>query len=369
MVLWQVGAIGERSIVKSKSIWNRDGLRLLIEVLGRSYPPDHPVTLYEATILPVCGPEIVELPLAEVPDARVSVITTMYVPPLSAAPAVRPGPGTSTNGQQARTAGSLTIVGTGYAVSGQVTPETRWWIDNADKLFYLVTDTATSAWLRGRNVSAESLHDSYIEGESGLKASQRMAERIVDAVRAGHSVTAAFSGHPAILLETPHRARRMARAEGYPARMLPAVSFEDTLVADLGIDPAVDGRTLWEATMFLEREPITDPTSLLVLMQVGAIGEANYRSGTRPNRPGLEQLQESLARRYGLGHEAIVYECAQLPVLEPRVERPTIGDIANAPVSVRSTLVIPPLERRPANRERLRRLGIDSTADHEPAQR
>ena len=66
----------------------------------------------------------------------------------------------------------------------------------------------------------------------------RIVGDILDAVRGGASVCAAFYGHPGIFVTPSHDAVRRARAEGYPARMLPAVSAVDCLFADLGVDPA-----------------------------------------------------------------------------------------------------------------------------------
>src|SRR5437773_2103233 len=65
-----------------------------------------------------------------------------------------------------------------------------------------------------------------------------MVEELLAPVRAGHNVCAAFYGHPGVFVNPGHEAIRRARAEGFPARMLPAVSALDCLVADLGIDPA-----------------------------------------------------------------------------------------------------------------------------------
>src|SRR2546429_6584747 len=44
---------------------------------------------------------------------------------------------------------------------------------------------------------------------------------------------------------------RQAREEGFEAEMLPAVSAEDCLFADLGVDPGDEGCQSFEATSFL----------------------------------------------------------------------------------------------------------------------
>jgi len=252
----------------------------------------------------------------------------------------------------------LTVVGTGYALAGHVTPETRTALASADHLFYLVTDPATGPWLEGLNPGAESLHTSYREGEDGLAASWRMVERILTPLRLCRSVCAAFYGHPAVFMHTSHQALRQARQEGFPAVMLPAVSAEDCLIADLGVDPAATGRFLYEATDFLLRPRMFDPSSALVLLQVGVIGRAAYRPGGEPDRRGLAVLTEVLRETYPSDHEVVLYEASPLPLFEPRIHRLPLADLPEAPVTVASTLYVPPWGVARANPEVRARLGL-----------
>lgn len=252
--------------------------------------------------------------------------------------------------------GGLTVVGTGYNVAGQVTPETLSCLQRAERLFYLVTDPATSAWLKSLNATAESLHDGYRVGEPGTEACERMVERILAAVREGLEVCAAFYGHPAIFIPPGLESVRRARQEGFPARMLPAISFEDCLFADLGLDPGVHGRLMYEATDFLIRPRRFDPTAGLILLQVGAIGLVNFREDETPNRAGMRLLAEVLGEHYPESHKVALYQAAQLPIFEPSITWTAVSTLADAPLSVCSTLYVPPLKRRPVDREMLTRL-------------
>lgn len=247
----------------------------------------------------------------------------------------------------------LTLVGTGYGVAGQVTPEARSAIEAADRLLFLATDPATAAWLRSLRPEAVSLHDCYRPGERGVDASLAMVERILAPLAAGHTVCAAFSGHPSIAMHTAHEAARRARERGAPVRILAGISFEDCLVADLGVDPGKTGRALYEATDFLVRPRPVDTGAALVLLQVGALGEDVYRTGTAPCRERLALLQEALERHYPGEHEVVLYETAQLPVAEPSVVRLPLRDLAAGPVRVTSTLYVPPLATPPEDPERV----------------
>jgi uncharacterized protein YabN with tetrapyrrole methylase and pyrophosphatase domain len=252
--------------------------------------------------------------------------------------------------------GSLIVVGTGHNVAGQVTPETLSCLKRAERLLYLVSDPATSVWLRNLNTAAESLHDCYRIGEPGAEACERMVERILAAVRDGAEVCAAFYGHPAIFVPPGLASLRRARAEGFPARMLPGISFEDCLFADLGVDPGKDGRILYEATDFLLRPRVFDPTAGLILIQVGAIGLVEFRKEETPNREGLRLLAEALRKHYPDTHRVALYLASQLPVIDPTITWVTLADLAEAPLSVLSTLYVPPAQRRPVDQEMLARL-------------
>lgn len=254
----------------------------------------------------------------------------------------------------------LTLAGTGYNVAGHVTPETRTAMEQADRLFYLMTDPATSAWIRELRPDAVSLHDCYRAGRSGLAASDEMVERILAPLAEGLRVCALFSGHPAIGMRTVHDAQSRARELGHRTRILPAVSFEDCLVADLGVDPGQLGRALYEATDFVVRPRPVDTSGALVLLQVGAIGERVYRQGREASQPGLSILRDVLLRWYPRDHEVALYEISQLPVAEPRILRTLVADLPQAPVRVNSSLFVPPLTPPQRDPAMLVRLGLGS---------
>ena len=123
-----------------------------------------------------------------------------------------------------------------------------------------------------------------------------MVEEILGPVREGKRVCAVFYGHPGVYVEPSHEAVRRAREEGFEARMLPAVSAEDCLVADLGVDPGEHGWQSWEATGFLLHGFRPDPTAGLVLWQVDGIGKLDWNLDPDPR--GLQALAEVLGELY-----------------------------------------------------------------------
>src|SRR6202034_1003142 len=95
-------------------------------------------------------------------------------------------------------------------------------------------------------------------------------------VRKGKNVAGLFYGHPGVFAAPPHRAITIARKEGYTATLLPGISAEDCLYADLGVDPSLSGSLTYEASdLVLRKRPLL-PSSHLVLYQVGAIGIPDF---------------------------------------------------------------------------------------------
>lgn len=255
-------------------------------------------------------------------------------------------------------AGSLTIVGLGIRLVGHVTLETHQHLQRAEKLLYLVTDPVTEYWLRELNSTAETLADCYEEGQPRMRAYERMVERMLSPARRGLRTCAAFYGHPGVFVTPSHRALAVARREGLEAEMLPAVSAEDCLFVDLEVDPGPRGCQSFEATDFLLHRRRFDPSSCLVLWQIGAVGDPTFQPRRGVHRPGLRLLADTLARHYPPEHEVMIYRAAQYPIFDPVIRRVPLAGLGEAEVEPLATLFVPPLADRPVDPETKRLLGM-----------
>lgn len=237
--------------------------------------------------------------------------------------------------------GSLTVVGTGIRAISQLTVEALAEMVNAEALFHVIGEPLQEAALRTINPAAEELTGYYVDGMERSATYEAMVQHVLEAVFAGKRTVAAFYGHPGVFTYPSHESVRRARAAGYPARMLPAVSAEDCLFADLGIDPA-DGCQAFEATDFLLQPRRVDPRSHLILWQVGTIGNWTYESGgyDLQSFPGLVH---KLAGMYPPGHPATVYEAPFEPSASARVERMPILRLNALRLTPATTLHIPPV--------------------------
>jgi uncharacterized protein YabN with tetrapyrrole methylase and pyrophosphatase domain len=235
--------------------------------------------------------------------------------------------------------GRLVVVGTGIGAA-RLTAEARAAIEAADRVLYLVPDPISIHAIRELNARSTSLEHCYVDGEHRRDAYARMVDAILEPVRDGERVCAAFYGHPGVFVLPSHEAVKQARAEGYPAEMLPGISAEDCLFADLGVDPADAGCQSYEATRFLERRPAIEPRAALVLWQIGVVGSANHSD--TPIAPALDALVDRLRELYPDDHEVVVYEASSFVGIAPLI-RPTPLAALAAAVTPASTLYVPPL--------------------------
>ncbi|MEX0978378.1 MAG: SAM-dependent methyltransferase, partial [Pirellulales bacterium] len=171
---------------------------------------------------------------------------------------------------------------------------------------------------------------------------EAMIQQILSGVRSEKKTCAAFYGHPGVFAYPSHESIRRARKEGYIARMLPGISAEDCLFADLGVDPAVNGSQSFEATDFLLYDRAVDNSSQLILWQVGVVGDTTYRIRGYNLGPIFSLLVARLCQLYGAGHVAFVYEAAILPGLAPIIKQVALGNLTPAHVTAGSTLYVPP---------------------------
>jgi hypothetical protein len=243
--------------------------------------------------------------------------------------------------------GSLVVVGVGITGVPQTTPEAAAFMRRAARLFYLVLDPLTAAWLCSLNPTATSLEDCYAPGKPRRKTYDEMTRRIAAPVFEGQHVCAAFYGHPGVLVYPSRAAVRAVRRAGLPARIIPGISAEACLYADLDLDPGTSGVQSFEATDFLLYRRRFDPTSALVLWQVGVLGDAVTRAAAEPYRADrMAVLVRRLVRAYPRRHRVTLYEAATFPGASPRIRRVPLESLARTPIRPLSTLYVPALPPR-----------------------
>lgn len=82
LILWQVGFIGVST--KPAKHCNRPGLKILTKLLCHHYSPDHEVVVFEAEQFAICKPKIIRTALESLPEAPITWLSTLHVPPARA---------------------------------------------------------------------------------------------------------------------------------------------------------------------------------------------------------------------------------------------------------------------------------------------
>lgn len=238
--------------------------------------------------------------------------------------------------------GSLVVVGTGIRTVGHMTLESIAWIKSSDKVLYVVGDPIAEAVIQDLNPDgAESLTDMYGVGKPRIDSYNEMIERILTCVREGAATCFASYGHPGVFVYPSHESIRRARLEGYTAQMLPGVSAEDCLFADLGVDPGIYGCQSYEATDYLANGRQVDPRSAVILWQIGVLGDATYKTNGY-DTSSMPLLIERLLQVYPLGHVVYLYEAAIFVGCEPKIVPVAIENLGSIPMSAGFTMYIPP---------------------------
>ncbi|OAX31275.1 tetrapyrrole methylase, partial [Rhizopogon vinicolor AM-OR11-026] len=237
--------------------------------------------------------------------------------------------------------GTLTIAGSGISCIAHITLETLSYIKESDKLFYLVCDPVTEAFIQD-NATGDCFDLSVFYDKNKSRYNSYHTDIMLKAVRAGRDVLNVFYGHPGVFVSPSHRAIAMAREEGYKARMLPGISAEDYMFADLEFDPALSGCKTCEATEILLRDKPLDPSVHNIIWQVGSVGVTDMEF----EKSKFHLLVDCLEKDFGPDHKVVHYIVAVLPQSTTTMDTFTISDLRKEDVAKQfgtiSTLYIPP---------------------------
>ena len=239
--------------------------------------------------------------------------------------------------------GRVVFVGTGFSLMAQATPEAVREISRAQRLLYLVADPATARWLTQLNASAESLANHYGIDKPRTASYAEMTERILGHARQGERVCVAFYGHPGVGCDPTHMVMARAKADGIPARILPGISSDACLFADLGVDPMDAGVQSYEASVFVARRPRIDTRAGLLLWQAGFVGDPGIERPGERNRAGTRALVKTLERHYAPSHRAAVYMASWYPICPPSITCTPIRSLARSMTSSGCTWYVPPV--------------------------
>jgi len=254
--------------------------------------------------------------------------------------------------------GGLTIVGTGIRAGLQTTPESLICIQHAAKVLFLVADLVSQVWIQKLNPTAESMQGLYKKGKYRLDIYNDIVQKILSNLRENGELCVVFYGHPGSFVYPAHEAIRIARKEGFKARMLPGISAEANLIADMGVDPGIAGVQSYEATNFLLNKYRFDTSAGLILWQIGICGYAYWDPEYKVNSEGLKVLVDYLKDYYDIDHEVVLYEASELPLGNAKIQRLPLSGLPQTKISGVATLYVPAKAPPSVDLNMARKLGI-----------
>src|SRR5258708_37520523 len=147
-----------------------------------------------------------------------------------------------------------------------------------------------------------------------------MAAEVVNEVLVDPPVCFATYGHPLLYGHPSVLIQRAAKLLDLRVETFPGISSLDTLLVDLGIDPAADGLQMYETTDLLLRRRLIQNDVPCVLLQVNAIAEPNYQLN-RLSAEHFAPLQNYLLEFYPSEHPITLVVSKTFPLLNSTVEK------------------------------------------------
>jgi len=265
--------------------------------------------------------------------------------------------------------GSLVIAGCGLH-PGHMTLETESYIKNAELVLVVAPNPLSIQHIRKLNDNVENLGRFYRDDLTRLQTYHGMADYMVSRVKDGQNVCTIFYGHPGIFVLSTHIAHEKLSELDYPVKMLPGISADACLFADLNIDPASTGCQSFEATQFLLTKREFDTCAGLIIWQIGLVGEHTLKQQS-PGKHGLKAITKLLQKHYPREHNVCLYQAPTLPGFKPQIHWFPLGELPNREVCSTMTLYVPPCGELIFAKERLSWLELKesdlSAWDYEPA--
>nr|WP_029489101.1 SAM-dependent methyltransferase [Fluoribacter dumoffii] len=239
----------------------------------------------------------------------------------------------------------LALVGSGIKSISHFTTEFSTYTTSADKVLYLVNEPVTKQWIERYSRLSESLEPIYFSENDRQNSYDKIKDKILAEFETYDFITVVLYGHPTIFADPGLQSVIAAAMNSIETIILPGISIENCLYADLKIDPGQFGCFHVEATELLLYNKIIDPTAHLCIWQPGMIGNRSVPQSNQKSKH-LNLLKRKLKKYYPEDHICIIYEASMYPSVEPRIHQFPLYEIEDQTIATLSTLYIPPLPQR-----------------------
>jgi len=235
----------------------------------------------------------------------------------------------------------LSLVGTGIKTLSHLTKEAEAHIKQADIVLSLVNEPVMMEWIGKYSKKNINLDKIYFDSKERKDSYTNITEYILKILKDYSFVCVVFYGHPTVFASPGLDAINKAGALGVNTFILPAMSAEDCMFADLKINPGDCGCFSVEATDLVLHDRAFDRNSHLIIWQVAMIG--NFGHLKKVNQKAINFLKHQLLDRYPEGHEIYLYEASIYPGMSSRILKVILADLDKQKFTTITSLYIPPL--------------------------
>jgi uncharacterized protein len=172
-----------------------------------------------------------------------------------------------------------------------------------------------------------------------------VTQAVIEAVERERPVAWFTPGHPMIFDSVSTALLRTGQKRGWRVRVVPAISCFDTLLAELGYDPA-EGLLIHEATSVVVREIPLRRSIATLLLQPGVFNSALAHTATPFADLDLARLRDYLLRFFPPDHRCAFVRSAEKATERAQIVWLRLRNMASAPYEtvVGSTLFLPATE-------------------------
>src|SRR5712692_4912145 len=157
------------------------------------------------------------------------------------------------------------VVGLGIVGTHKITREAEQVIRRCKHIFVIESGYGITEYLKTLCPDVTNLGSLYERGKSRLPTYRKMAAKVVAAALTGSPVCLAAYGHPWVYCYPTTLIKRAAALLNLHVEVFAGISAFDTLLVDLGIDVALDGVQMYEATdVLLRRRPIQNDAACVI---------------------------------------------------------------------------------------------------------
>jgi uncharacterized protein YabN with tetrapyrrole methylase and pyrophosphatase domain len=242
---------------------------------------------------------------------------------------------------------TLALIGSGIKTIAHLTEEAKGYINNCDKVIYLVNEPLLDIYIQKQAKSSRSLDHTYFKSESRGHAYNKIAQEILAELESVSSLCVVIYGHPCVFA-TPGLLALSSIDKNIKTVVCPAISAQDCLYADLRFDPASGGTMAFDATEYILYDKLIDISSHVIIYQIAMIGNLGLPT-EKINIEAIRFIKKQLLGVYEAEKKAVIYESALYPGTNPKIVEFNLKDLDKQELTTISTLYIPPdkIQRKP----------------------